>query len=330
MALREQSATPGAIEVYRRRELPDGSLVEFEFAPAGTLTQDGKPRREDWRAYHFTPAPIGCLRCEGSGRVVGKRPAGKKCPNCDGEGWVGKRVRLPSVTTLLDSVCPKPGIPFWAEARGIEGAIEAVRLGLIDPEDPASAASAVAQVRAARLGADRARDTAAERGLNVHACLEHYMLTGEPPNPADHPAEHHGYLRAMTRWLLKTGIEPEAVEELVVHPDEGFAGRLDLRGRIDGVLHTCDIKTNERGSIWSGAHAQTACYEHAAVWCGDPPAEHRLVVVFAADGAFREQYADHSPSFTQAALAWAREVRPVDAMCEAANRVEREARKVAA
>ncbi len=299
LGTREQYAIPGAMEVTKRRVLPDGGLIEFESAPAGWLTKKGTPRLKDYRAYHY---------CSPG----------------------GKGVRLPSVSTILDSICPKPGLAYWSEARGIEGAVRAVRLGLIDPEDPASAANAVAQVRAARLGADRARDTAAERGLNVHACLEHYMRTEEPPNPADHPAEYHGYLRAMTRWLLKTGIEPEAVEELVAHPEDGYAGRMDLRGRIDGVLTAVDAKTQERAGIYGSAHAQLSLYERAAVECGDDPADRLVVVVFAANGEFREMPADHPSSFADAALAWCRAIRPVDAMCEAQNRVEREARKVAA
>jgi hypothetical protein len=52
--------------------------------------------------------------------------------------------------------------------------------------------------------------------------------------------------------------------------------------------------------------------------------------VFAADGEFRTMSAVHPPEFTQAALAWIKQAKPVDSMCESANRVEREARKAAA
>jgi hypothetical protein len=256
---------PGALERMLRRELPDGAVIEFEEAPAGWLTKDGEIRRKDHRAYYFTPASSECGPCDGSGRVAGKRPnTTKQCPGCKGTGDPGRRTRKTSVTTALDAICPKPGLQPWYEARGIEGAIEAVRLGLIDPFDPASAAMAVDMVRSRRLGADRARDDAADRGLNVHACLEHYMLTGEPPNPADHPVEHWGYLRALTRALLLLDPEPVAVEQLVCHPEDGYAGRLDLRARINGRLTTVDAKTQERGGIYMAAHAQVNLYERAA------------------------------------------------------------------
>lgn len=322
------SLIPGALEEQKSRVLADGSVIEFEFAPAGWLTKAGEPRFKDWRAYFYV---TGCEDCTGGGRVPGKRDGTtKQCPACKGTGR--PRRRYPSVTTQLDAVIPKPGIPVWAEARGIEGAIEAVRRGLIDPHDPASVARAVEEVRAARLGADRARDVAADRGLNVHACLEHYMLTGSPPNPVDHPVEHWGYLRGLTRFLLKTDPEPEAVEQLVVHPEHGYAGRLDLRARFPKLgigLATVDAKTQERGGIYLGAHAQVNLYERAAVRCGDEPADRLFVVVFDADGEFRMMPADHPSEFADAALAWCAQARPVDSMCESANRAARKAREEA-
>lgn len=304
----DPATTPGAMEHTKRRELPDGSLIEFEQAPAGWLTRSGEVRQKDWRAYYLT-AP----------------------------GDESRRVRVPSVTTILDAICPKPGLPPWSEARGIEGAIEAVRRGEIPRLGEADAyhldldsGRAVAVVRKLRLGADRARDDAAERGLNVHACLEHYMLHGSPPNPADHPPAHRGYLQALTRWLLKAQPERDGamVEELVASRTHGYAGRIDLRARLaDGLLYAIDAKTQERGGIYLAAHAQIGLYEDAAVECGDEPADRRLVVVFAANGEFREMCADHPREFLDAALVWMRHARPVDSECERHNRIEREARK---
>jgi len=290
---------PGAMAITKRREVPGVGTITFESAPVGWLTQAGTPRMVDWRAYWL-------------------------------EAVDGKRQRYPSVTTILDSICGAGGLPRWYEARGIEGAVEAIRLGLIDPADPASAAMAVDVVRERKLGADRARDDAATRGINVHDCLEHYMRTGDPPSPQDHPAEHHGYLRAMTRWLLKANPEPTAVEELVCHPEAGYAGRLDLRAHTYGALTTWDAKTQANAGIYLKAHAQVNLYERAAVRCGDEPADRLAIVVFAEDGGFDEMPADHPEAFTDAALAWVEHGRPVDALCMSRNRVAKDARKVAA
>lgn len=290
-----RALVPGAMEHTLSRRLPDGSLIEFEQAPIGWLTKTGSPRRAPWRAYYFTP------------------PAG------------GKRTRMTSATTLLDDVLPKAGLPVWAEGHGIRGAITAVRQGLIDnshaPED------CVQIVRQHRLGADAAKTDAADRGLNVHALLEQYMTTGTPPGLAGHPVEHHGYIRGLAGWLLARDPEPVAVEQLVVHPEDGYAGRLDLRARIGGRLITVDLKTQEKAAIYPGAHLQTCLYERAARRCGDEPSDGRLVVVVAADGEWREMPADHHDGVVDAALVFRRLLQPINSACESANRRERDARR---
>jgi hypothetical protein len=319
----------GALEQQMSRGLPGGGIIEFEFAPAGWLKADGEPRLADWRAYHHTPPITECESCTGSGRVAGKTAVGKKCAACAGTGEGGKRTRMPSVTTLLDAICPKPGIPPWSEARGIEGAVEAVRRGEIDPDDRESVALAVDTVRALRLGADRARDDAADRGLNVHALLQEYMTTGEPPNPAEHPEAHWGYIRALTRWLVKYDPEPVAIEQLVCHPEDGYAGRLDLRAIVGGRLITYDAKTQERGGIYSGAHLQVNLYERAAVRCGDKPADGLTVVVFDSFGDYAEMPADHGDDLVDLALDFYRAIKPIDSACMSRNYAVRKAREAA-
>lgn len=321
----DPALVPGAMAQTKRRELPDGSLIDFEYAPAGWLTKDGIPRAKEWRAYYVTTPDADCAFCHGTGRVEGKGARTRQCAICKGSGNASTRTRLPSVTTILDAICPKPGLPPWAEARGIEGAHEAWRLGELHHDTAPS--EAVATVRRLRLGADRARDDAAQRGLDVHAVLERYMLTGAPPNPAEHPVEHHGYLRALTRWLLATDPQPEAVEQLVASPQDGYAGRLDLEALCGGRRIRYDAKTQENGAIYEAAHAQLGLYERAAQACGDEPADELRVVVFAADGAFREMPCAATPRTVDALLAYYREIRPIYSACESANRFEREARR---
>lgn len=292
----DPALTPGAMLHYKSRELYDGALIEFEFAPAGFLKKDGEPRRADWRAYHVT------------------EPG-------------GKRTRKPSVTTLLDAIIPKPGIAPWAEARGIEGAIEAVRRGDIDP---ATVLDPVDAVRALRLGADAQKEEAATRGLNVHDLLERYMLDGSPPNPASAPPAHAGYIRALAMWLVKARPEPTQVEQLVYSARHGYAGRLDLRCVIDGADTLVDLKTQANAGIYEGAHVQTAMYRLAAEECGDPAPERTVVVVLAENGAFREMDCLADEDAVAAALKWCEVIRPIQSACASLNRVEREARKAAA
>lgn len=320
----------GALEEVKTRELPDGSRIDFEFAPAGWLTHRGDIRQTDYRAYYGTPPAVTCTVCDGEGRDFRFSRRGRRCEKCRGTGNESRRQQLTSVTTILGAIMDKPGLPPWAEARGIEGVIQAIRDGRLDPYD--ETVDPVRLVRGLKLGADAARDAAADRGLNVHACLEQYMTTGTPPNPADHPPEHRGYVRALIRWLLAVRPQPVVVEHLVADPARGYAGRLDLRAWVEDPTHgrqlvTFDAKTQERGQIYPGAHVQVNMYEQAAVVCGDQPADRLAVVVFAADGAFREVEAVRSPGLVDSALAWYQAIKPIGSACEAQNRIEREARK---
>lgn len=291
----DESTVPGGLQEHKVRSLPDGSTIEFEFAPIGYLTKKGEPRRQDWRAYFHCSAG-------------------------------GKRVRLASVSTILDAITPKPGLARWSEARGIEGCLEAVRLGELNPEHH-TAEDAIQRVRLLKLGADRARDAAADRGLNAHEALQIYMVTGTMPPLDLYPVEHHGYYQAVASWLLNVRPEPVEVEQLVASPQDGYAGRSDLVASVGGKRIRFDAKTQERGQIFDSAHIQVALYERAAVAIGDPPADECRVVVFAADGKYRDMPGAATPLTAEAALAYYRAVKPIVSVCDSANR---EARKLAA
>lgn len=282
---------PGAMQIVKRRELPSGHIVEFEHAPAGWLTKQGEPRKADWRAYHLTP--------------VGG----------------GKRRRVESVTTICDAILPKDGLAPWSERAGIAGAVEAVRRGLIAADTPDD--QAVQIVRANRLGADAARDQAADRGLNAHEILERFMLTGQPPNPADHPERHRPFIRGLIRWLLKAEPEPVAVELLIADPERGYAGRLDLLAWIDGRLTLVDLKTQERGGIYESAHLQSRLYAQAEARWGTHEVQDVRVVVADGSGTYREMDCLVEPEVCEHALTFYRGIKGICAKCDSENRTMR-------
>lgn len=320
----DQSTVPGALDVSLRRELPNGGTVIFEHAPAGWLTQKGQVRFKDYRAYYYQ-ATERCQECD-DGRIASvKRPGNTiQCPACKGSGEC-RRDRYQSVTTILDVILSKPGLAPWYEARGIEGVIEAMRLGEITFDtDPTEA---IEIVRRLGLGADRARDLAAERGLNVHALLEEYMETGNAPRAHEHPVEHHGYVHALNAWLLDRDPEPLAVEQLVCHVEAQYAGRRDLVATVDGKIVGFDAKTQENGGIYSSAHIQLRLYEEAAVAGGDDPTDELRVVVFAADGTYREMPCMATAETAQKALKFAADVRPIESECTRLNLAEKRGRQ---
>jgi hypothetical protein len=234
------------VDILLRRELDDGSLIEFE------------ERLTGFRAYWLT------------------RPG-------------GKRVRLPSVTTILGQIMPKFQLLDWYEARGAEATLILARRGFLDHVDPANAVDAI---REAGMGAGAVAGSASKRGQRVHKVLETYALTGEVPNPADYPEEDRGYIRGLIRWILKADPQATAVERLVCDPQRGYAGRLDMRARVHGMSDEfiVDLKTNRKGRLYSNASLQVAAYHQADVKCGAEPALGGLLVAIGPDGTYTEGY----------------------------------------
>lgn len=318
----DPSLVPGAVEHWLERRLDAGGLIRFEMAPAGWLLDNGEVRRKDWRAYYWTPQDT-CVMCDGDGRVNGKTRV-VKCKACEGSGKT-KRRRVTSVSSVLDLILPKPGLPVWAEARGIEGVIIALQEGKLDlmctPEQ------AIARVRELGLGAEGARDEAAGRGLDIHGLLSEYMETGSLPSSDRVHPDDMGYYQALCKFLVAEDPEPEQVEELVCHPVEGYAGRCDLVGKAGGFRKRYDAKTSEKLQIYTGAHVQVGLYERAGIESGDEPCDLLQVVAFAANGEWRPMAVAATPKALDAALEWWREVKPINSACESANRVEKEARR---
>lgn len=288
----------GGLQEYKTRQLDDGGLIEFEFAPVGYLTKKGEPRMKEWRAYFYT-APG------------------------------GPRTRQVSVTTLLDLVTSKGGLPYWFEGGGIKGAHEAHQRGLLTIDDDFD--RAVQVVRSEKLGAEAERERAADRGLNVHALLEEYMTTGTAPNPSKHPEPHRGFITGMVKWLIAADPEPVMIEELVASPGDGYAGRMDLLAKTHTIggraLTGIDVKTQENAGIYLQAHVQLALYIRGHVFCGGEPPGRGLVVVFSQDGEYREAELAITDQAALAALEWYRFARPVEAACESENRAQKKARR---
>jgi hypothetical protein len=163
-----------------------------------------------------------------------------------------RRLRIPSVTTILRETLPKPGLVPWAAGLGPDYA--------------------------------RARDEAAERGTVTHQFIAHYLQTGDLLT--DPPEKHAPYLAAAARFLFEHDPKPLAVEQLVCHPEMRYAGRLDLIAEIDGQPTLLDFKTNPNGRVYLEAHVQTTAYAIAATRCGDPTVTRTLLIGLAGTGEY--------------------------------------------
>lgn len=199
-----------------------------------------------------------------------------------------KRVRLPSVTTILGRISSDGGLLDWYEARGAEATLTLARQGYLDHIHPSRAIDAV---REAGMGAKRTAGDAADRGKRIHAVLEEWARTGGVPSPASFAEDERGYLRGLIRWLMHHDPEPVAVERLVCHPEFGYAGRLDLRARfprLGGREFVTDLKTNRRAQIYRKACLQVLAYHVADVRSGAEPADGEMVIAVGPDGSYAD------------------------------------------
>jgi hypothetical protein len=165
-----------------------------------------------------------------------------------------RRTRVPSVTTILRATWPKPGLLQWYAREG--------------------------------AGVDTALEQAANRGKAVHAFVETFMTTGDIMPFDAFPAEYHGYLQGIARFLFDHDPKPIAVERLVVYPELNYAGRLDLIAAIGDAPVLLDFKTNPTGRVYPEAHIQAHAYAIAEKRCGGVEVDGTVVVGVAEDGTY--------------------------------------------
>lgn len=199
---------------------------------------------------------------------------------CDGD----KRQRLTSVTTVL-GVLDKPAVTRWSEAQGAAGVIHAIAAGLLDPATCVPD-EAIDVVRANKLGADNAKQRAADRGLDVHGALEHWAQTGDMPPVSELRMDARPYLRGLARWLVAADPTPVETERIVCSPRLRVAGRYDLLCEIDGLTALCDLKTSRGGVPYESAHWQLRAYADCEFEVGEPAPAQVLAVGVSPDGEF--------------------------------------------
>jgi hypothetical protein len=229
------------------REIENVGTLRFEdLGPGEWLTQKGEPAKKARHRYAL-----------------------------NGEDFTS----VSSITGVLD----KPGVYPWMEAGGIEGALEAVGRGLIDPslhDGPA----AVEIVRREKLGAEARRDKAAERGKAIHTVFHQYCETGSIPKHSEFPEEWQPWVKGAAQAILLLDPEPEEAEQIVCNPQYRYAGRPDLICRSRGRRVLIDYKTSAAGRVYDAAHYQTRGYAMCLEPCGIEPVEDIVIVPVGADG----------------------------------------------
>ena len=159
-------------------------------------------------------------------------------PRADGNGLRSVTLRdarkvnaLPSVTNVL-SVLAKPGLEGWKQEQAI---LAALTLPKREEENLDDFARRVVQ----DMGEQVAK--AADLGSAVHAAIEVYLQTGEPP---ENPAIQRLF-SPVKIWIDEHVERIGLVETVAVHPSLGFAGRIDLVAKLrsTGSWAVIDFKT---------------------------------------------------------------------------------------
>lgn len=210
-------------------------------------------------------------------------------------------LKIASVTQIL-GVLDAPALVGWAANMTAEGAWTLKRTkGYRWPRDVVKNGKVVYpgwkilkdDMKKNGLGPDAKVTDAQLRGTTVHGMFEAWAETGKVPSLADQPAHWHGYIKAITRFILeadKAGEAFESNEMIVGSKVYGYAGKCDTiaitRGK-DGKRKRKDFKTSKQ--VYARKHfRQLEGYEHAAVEMGEEPTDERSIVILYADGTFSE------------------------------------------
>jgi hypothetical protein len=161
-------------------------------------------------------------------------------PRADGNGTRSVTLRdarkvnaLPSVTNIL-SVLSKPGLDAWKQEQAI---MAALTLPKRDDESLDAFARRVVTDMSEQVR------SAADLGSAVHAAIEVYLQTGEPPENPDILRLFEPVKLWIDEHIERIGL----VEAVAVHSEFGYAGRIDLVAKLKsiGTWAVIDFKTQK-------------------------------------------------------------------------------------
>lgn len=144
----------------------------------------------------------------------------------------------PSVTTIM-KVLHKPGLQQWLYSQYILSALTLPRGELESMDAFAQRVAKDAQVESGR---------AADFGTRLHALIEWWLSNYGATEPILPPVDEVNpmdmvYLGNMQRWFNAHQVEPHGLEVSFTNEKEGFGGKVDFIGFIDGEFYVADWKT---------------------------------------------------------------------------------------
>jgi len=154
----------------------------------------------------------------------------------------------PGVTGILSVIDKSAALMSWAARQTAEAAMELAADKI--PDEPSALDKLILAV--GREGAIKAvtsrsswkRDEAASLGTEVHNLAD--QLIRGVLDPSQVPARAVKHVKHYTDWWTASGWTVRASEAMVIHPDAGYGGTIDLLCRDrDGKTVLADIKTGK-------------------------------------------------------------------------------------
>lgn len=157
----------------------------------------------------------------------------------------------PGVTGILKVIDKSDALMNWAARNTAEAAVAQIGAlpSLLDTVGPEGV------VKALTSRSSWKRDQAAALGSEVHDLADQWTRGLDPQIP-EHARKH---VANYAEWWTASGWSLRTSEAMVVHPDAGYGGTLDLLARDrDGRTVLADIKTGK--AVYSEAVLQLAAY----------------------------------------------------------------------
>jgi hypothetical protein len=171
--------------------------------------------------------------------------------------------KLVSVTTAL-KVLDKPALVPWAAKMVAEEFMAQLPAAVRASRQPATRAAFIRDIKGSPYAK---RDKAAARGTDVHTAAEAHVL-GKPHVVDD---EIKPYVEQLVDAIEVLGLEFEASEATVAHPEIGYAGTGDLWARLTkcppvdpAEVWLLDIKTGDESKAVDAAYPEY-CYQLSAL-----------------------------------------------------------------
>lgn len=148
------------------------------------------------------------------------------------------KVKLRSVTTILNQGYPKEALVFWAGNLTAHTALENLPYLVANSRKPEERREAYDWLRRAHT---RTKDARADIGTAVHTVIEAHILGQPLPEEPLADEETAPYLENFLQFVDDWRVTFEASEMVVANPAEGYAGKLDYLMRSPLVAAALDV-----------------------------------------------------------------------------------------